>query len=479
MRAAKNLIPGRSKRSQMQGAGFVIRVRGSCSETSTRDDHEHEDSADGPFSTACKGLTMKAAHEAIAPDTRVRPRTLDIEKIREDFPILKQQVRGKPLIYLDNAATSQKPKIVIDTVRRYNLTDNANVHRGLHLLSERATQAFEDARSKVQRFINAAEPREIIFVRGTTEAINLVAQSYGRAHVKAGDEVLITAMEHHSNIVPWQILREERGAVLRVAPINDDGEVVLEEYERLLNPKTKLVAVAHVSNALGTINPVKRMIELAHRWNIPVLVDGAQAAPHLPVDVRHLDCDFYAFSGHKLFGPTGIGVLYGKERLLEVMPPYQAGGEMILSVTFEKTIYNALPYKFEAGTPHIAGAIGLGAAIPYVQGIGLEAIGAYEHDLLGYGTQALSSIEDLKLIGTAKEKAAVLSFVLNGVHAHDIGTILDQEGIAIRTGHHCAMPVMQRFGVPATARASLAFYNTKEEIDALVRAIYKVKEVFA
>ena len=402
----------------------------------------------------------------------------DVERIRQDFPILGEKVRGKPLVYLDNAATSQKPQVVIDTVHRFLSTYNSNVHRGVHQLSERATEAYEQARQKVQRFINAAESREIIFVRGTTEAINLVAQSYGRERIRAGDEIVISGMEHHSNIVPWQILCEQTGAVLRVVPINDDGELLLDEYVTLLTPRTRLVAVAHVSNALGTINPVREIIRLARRQGVPVLVDGAQAVPHLKVDVRDLDCDFYAFSGHKVFGPTGIGVLYGQARLLEGMPPYQGGGDMIKSVTFEKTVYNDLPYKFEAGTPHIGGVIGLGAAADYLEGVGLDRVAAYEHELLGYATEALSAIPAVRIIGTAKEKASVLSFVVDGVHAHDIGTVLDHEGIAIRAGHHCAMPVMQRFGVPATARASLAFYNTREEIDAFVRGIHKVIEMF-
>jgi len=402
----------------------------------------------------------------------------DVERIRQDFPILGEKVRGKPLVYLDNAATSQKPQVVIDTVHRFLSTYNSNVHRGVHQLSERATEAYEQARQKVQRFINAAESREIIFVRGTTEAINLVAQSYGRERIRAGDEIVISGMEHHSNIVPWQILCEQTGAVLRVVPINDDGELLLDEYVTLLTPRTRLVSVAHVSNALGTINPVREIVRLARRQGVPVLVDGAQAVPHLKVDVRDLDCDFYAFSGHKVFGPTGIGVLYGQARLLEGMPPYQGGGDMIKSVTFEKTVYNDLPYKFEAGTPHIGGVIGLGAAADYLEGVGLDRVTAYEHELLGYATEALSAIPAVRIIGTAKEKASVLSFVVDGVHAHDIGTVLDHEGIAIRAGHHCAMPVMQRFGVPATARASLAFYNTREEIDAFVRGIHKVIEMF-
>ena len=407
------------------------------------------------------------------------PKTVfDVEKIRRDFPILSQKIHGKPLVYLDNAATSQKPQVVIDAVSHYYAADNSNVHRGLHRLSERATEAYEGARVKAQRFLNAAHSREIIFVRGTTEGINLVAQSYGRTFLKEGDEVVVSAMEHHSNIVPWQMLCEQVGARLRVVPINHDGELVLEEYARILNERTRLVSVVHVSNALGTINPVKGIIELAHRWNAPVLLDGAQAAPHMKVDVQELGCDFYAFSGHKLFGPTGIGILYGKAELLEAMPPYQGGGDMISLVTFEKTHYNVLPYKFEAGTPHIAGVIGLGAAIDYLNGVGLETAGAYELELLAYGTEALSTIKGLRIIGTAKEKAGVLSFVIDGVHAHDIGTIVDREGVAIRAGHHCAMPVMQRFGVPATARASVAFYNTKEEVDALVRALHQVIEVF-
>ncbi len=414
-----------------------------------------------------------------APQSWAGPEVaFDVARIRQDFPILAQRVHGKPLVYLDNAATAQKPQAVIDALSRYYSTDNANIHRGLHRLSERATEAFEGARGKVQRFINAGDAREIVFVRGSTEGINLVAQSYGRKHVRAGDEILVTTMEHHSNIVPWQLLCEEKGAHLRVVPINDSGELLVEEYERLLTAQTRLVSVAHVSNALGTINPIRKLIELAHRRNIPVLIDGAQAAPHMKIDVRELDCDFYVFSGHKLFGPTGIGVLYGKTALLEEMPPYQGGGDMILSVTFEKTTYNALPYKFEAGTPHIAGAIGLGAAIDYVNRIGIDAIAAYEGELLAYATAAVSGIAGVKLIGTAKEKAGVISFIMDGAHAHDVGTILDQEGVAIRTGHHCAMPIMERFGVPATARASLAFYNTKEEIDALAGAIHKVREVF-
>ncbi len=401
-----------------------------------------------------------------------------VSKIRQDFPALKQTVYGKPLVYLDNAATTQKPRAVLEALDHFYLADCANIHRGVHRLSERATEAYEAARVTVQRFLNAEESREIVFVRGTTEAINLVAQSYGRAHVAAGDEVLISALEHHSNIVPWQLLCQEKGAVLRVAPINDHGEIVLEEFKRLLGPRTRLVAVAHVSNALGTINPIRRIIEMTHRSNVPVLVDGAQAVPHLKVDVQKLGCDFYAFSGHKLYGPTGIGVVYGRAALLEAMPPYQGGGDMVRSVTFEQTFYNELPYKFEAGTPNIAGTIGLGAAIDYVNRVGLEEIAAYEHELLTYATRALTRIPEVRLIGTAREKAAVLSFVVDGVHPHDVGTILDREGVAVRAGHHCAQPVMERFGVPATTRASLAFYNTTDEIDALIHGIEKVRELF-
>lgn len=401
----------------------------------------------------------------------------DVAKVRRDFPTLQEKVHEKPLVYFDSAATSQKPQVVIDAVNEFLSTYNSNIHRGVHFLSERATEAYERGRRKVQGFINAAEWREIIFVRGTTEAINLVASSYGRQHIRSGDEIVITAMEHHSNIVPWQILCEQTGAVLRVVPINDAGELLLEEYTRLLSPRTRLVAVVHVSNALGTINPVREIVRLAHAQGVPVLVDGAQAVPHLTVDVRELDCDFYAFSGHKVFGPTGIGVLYGRAELLDAMPPYQGGGDMIKSVTFEKTLYNDLPYKFEAGTPHIAGAIGLGAAIDYVEGFGLETIATREHALLDYATTVLSAIPGLRIIGTAREKASLISFVLDGIHAHDVGTILDHEGVAIRAGHHCTMPLMQRFGVPATARASLAFYNTKEEIDVLVAAIHKAIEM--
>jgi cysteine desulfurase/selenocysteine lyase len=402
----------------------------------------------------------------------------DVERIRKDFPILHQEVHGKPLVYLDNAATAQKPQAVIDALASYYATDNANVHRGVHRLSERATEAYEGARARIQRFLNAAQTREIIFVRGATEGINLVAQTYGRRAVGPGDEIVITALEHHSNIVPWQMLCEEKGAVLRVVPIDDAGEVDVAAYERLLDERTRVVAIAHVSNALGTIVPVKPMIDAAHRRGIPVLVDGAQAVPHLRVDVQTLDCDFYTFSGHKTYGPTGIGVLYGKTALLEQMPPFQGGGDMIKSVSFEKTVYNDLPYKFEAGTPHIAGAIGLGVALEYLEGLELDHVAAYEHELLAHGTERLARIPGLRLIGTAREKAGVLSFVVDGIHPHDVGTILDREGIAVRTGHHCAMPVMTRFEIAATTRASLAFYNTHEEIDALADALGRVREIF-
>ena len=405
--------------------------------------------------------------------------TLDVAKIRADFPILKQLIHGKPLVYLDNAATSQKPQAVIDSLVQYYTTTNANVHRGVHTLSQQATDDYEGARAKVRQFIGAAEDREIIFVRGTTEGINLVAQTYGRQNIGPGDEIIVSNMEHHSNIVPWQMLCEEKGAHLLVVPINDDGELLLDEYEKLLGPRTKLVSMVHQSNSLGTILPVEQIIAMAHSHGVPVLLDGAQSVPHLPVNVQQLGCDFLVFSGHKLYGPTGIGVLYGKAELLEAMPPFQGGGEMIKSVTFEKTIYNDLPNKFEAGTPNIAGAIALGAAIDYVTELGIDRIQAYEHELLEYGTQALSDISSLRIIGTAAEKAGVLSFVMDGVHPHDIGTILDTEGVAIRTGHHCTQPLMERFQIPATARASLAFYNTREDIDALVKAIDRVIEVFS
>ena len=404
---------------------------------------------------------------------------LDIAKIRADFPILAERINGKPLIYLDNGATSQKPQVVLDAIANYYTHMNANIHRGVHTLSVRATEAHDAARQTVRKFLNAADTREIIFVRGATEAINLVAQTYGRVHVGPGDEVLITAMEHHSNIVPWQILCEEKGAHLKVAPIDDRGELMLDEFAKLISPRTKIVAVTHVSNALGTVVPLRQVIDLAHRSGVPVLVDGAQAVPHFAVDVQALDCDFYAFSGHKVYGPTGIGVLYGKRALLDAMPPYQGGGDMISSVTFAKTTYNDLPFKFEAGTPDIAGAIALGAALEYITNLGMDKIAAHESELLAYATEAVGAIPGVRLIGTAHDRAGVLSFVLDHVHPHDLGTILDREGIAIRTGHHCAQPVMERFGIPATARASFAVYNTKEEVDALVAGIRAAREVFA
>jgi cysteine desulfurase/selenocysteine lyase len=412
------------------------------------------------------------------PDSPPPRGAFDVARIRNDFPILQQKVHGKPLIYFDNGATSQKPQTVIDAVERYYATVNSNIHRGVHDLSERATAAYEAAREKIRGFVNAKSDKEIIFVRGTTEAINLVAQSYGRSFLKAGDEIIVSAMEHHSNIVPWQMLCEQIGARLRVIPINHDGEIVMEEYRRLLNEKTKFVSVTHVSNALGTVVPVKEIVALAHERSVPVLLDGAQAAPHLKIDVQDLGCDFYAFSGHKVFGPTGVGVLYGRADLLEKMPPYQGGGDMISLVTFEKTHYNVLPYKFEAGTPHIAGGIGMGAAIDYLCELDWEQVAAHEQELLTYATRALNEIDAVRIIGTAKEKAGVISFVIEHVHAHDVGTILDQEGVAIRAGHHCAMPVMQRFGVPATARASFAFYNATEEVDVMVQAIHRVLKVF-
>jgi cysteine desulfurase / selenocysteine lyase len=402
---------------------------------------------------------------------------LDVERIRRDFPILDQAIHGKKLVYLDNGATSQKPRAVIDAIVRYYQHDNANVHRGVHTLSVRATEAHDEARETVRRFIQAADAGEIIFVRGATEAVNLVAETYGRANVGAGDEVLITAMEHHSNIVPWQMLCDEKRAHLRVAPINDAGELDLDAFEKLLSPRTRIVAVAHVSNALGTVNPLRKIIQLAHAHGVPVLVDGAQAVPHLPVDVQALGCDFYAFSGHKIYGPTGIGVLYGKEELLAEMPPYQGGGDMISSVTFEKTTYNVVPYKFEAGTPDIAGAIGLGVALEYVMALGMDRVAAHDQDLLAYATEKVGAIDGVRLIGTAQHRAGVLSFLVGDIHPHDLGTILDREGIAIRTGHHCAQPVMERFGIPATARASFAVYNTRQEVDALVSGILKAREV--
>ena len=411
--------------------------------------------------------------------TNVISTGFDVESIREDFPVLKQKIHGKPLVYLDNAATAQKPFAVIDAIRKFHEVDCANIHRGVHELSQRSTAAYEETRSKAKRFLNARTRNEVIFVRGTTEGINLVSSSWGRKNVKEGDEIVISALEHHSNIVPWQMLCEEKGAKLRVIPMDDRGELLLDEYEKLLGPRTRMVAVGHVSNALGTINPVRQIIEMAHRAGALTLIDGAQAAPHMRVDVQALDADFYTFSGHKVFGPTGIGILYGKARLLNAMPPYQGGGDMIKSVTFEKTTYADLPYKFEAGTPNIAGGIGLGAAFDYVTRLGLDNIAAYEHELLLHGTEALSRSPGLRIIGTAREKAAVLSFVIDGIHPHDIGTVLDRQGIAVRTGHHCAQPVMDRFHVPATTRASLALYNTMAEIDALAAGLGKVKELFS
>ncbi len=403
----------------------------------------------------------------------------DAAAARRDFPVLRARVHDRPLVYLDSANTCQKPQAVIDAERRVYEEYYSNVHRGVYELSRRAEEAFEGARTRLQRFVGAADRREIVFVRGTTEAINLVAQTFGRAHVGAGDEVLITGLEHHSNIVPWQMLCEQAGARLRVAGLDDAGQVRLDEFERLLGPRTRLAAVAHVSNALGTVNPVKRMVELAHGRGVPVLVDGAQAAPHVRVDVRDLDCDFYCLSGHKMYGPSGVGVLYGKAARLEAMPPWQGGGDMILSVSFEKTTYNHIPYKFEAGTPNIAGVVALGAAVDYLEGLGLARVAAYEHELLEYATRALQTLPGLRLVGTAEHKAAVVSFVLEGVHPHDVGTVLDLEGVAVRTGHHCAQPVMERFGLPATTRASLALYNTRDDIDALVAGLRKVQEMFA
>jgi len=404
---------------------------------------------------------------------------LDVARVRAEFPILATRVHGKPLVYLDNAATTQKPQPVIDALSRYYRAENANIHRGVHYLSQLATDGYEGAREKVARFLNAASAREIVFVRGATEGINLVAQSYGRSVLRPGDEILITGMEHHSNIVPWQLLAEQTGTVLRVAPLTDAGELHLAAFDRLLGPRTRLVSVVHLSNALGTVNPVRRITAAARGLGIPVLVDGAQSAPHLGVDVQALDCDFFVFSGHKLFGPTGIGVLYGREALLDRMPPWQGGGDMISSVTFERSTWAALPAKFEAGTPHIAGAIGLGVAVDWLSAIGLEAVVAHEDDLLRYATAEVGRIPGATLIGTARDRASILSFALDGVHAHDVGQVLDLEGIAIRAGHHCAQPVMQRYGVAATARASFALYNTRAEVDALVAGLAKVKQVFA
>lgn len=408
----------------------------------------------------------------------VSKKKFDVNKIREDFPILSKKVHGKNLVYLDNAATTQKPNYVIEKVNKYYTTMNANIHRGVHALSQEATEAFEGARIQIKQFINALGKNQIIFTRGTTEAINLVASSYGRANIKEGDEIIISHMEHHSNIVPWQLLCKEKNAKLRVIPVNDNGELILEEFEKLVNEKTKFISVVYVSNSLGTINPLKKIIEYAHQFNIPVLVDAAQAVNHLKVDVQELDCDFLAFSGHKIYGPTGIGALYGKVELLESMPPYMGGGDMISKVTFEETTYNELPHKFEAGTPDIAGAIGLGAAIEYVSKVGIENIKDHEQSLLEYATKQIAEVPGLKIIGTAKEKTSVLSFVLENIHPHDIGTFLDFEGVAIRTGHHCTQPLMKRFNIPATSRASFAMYNTMEEVDVLVNGLKKIIEVF-
>ena len=402
----------------------------------------------------------------------------DVQEVRKDFPILHQEVNGHPLVYLDNGATSQKPRSVIDAVRHYYERDNANVHRGVHTLSERATNDYEGARDTAQRFINASDRKEVILVRGTTDGINLVAQSYGRPLLKPGDEIIISTMEHHSNIVPWQMLAAQTGAEVKVIPVNEEGELEMDAYMQMLGPKTRIVSVVHVSNAMGTLNPVKTIIDTAHDVGAVVMLDGAQAAPHLAIDVQALDCDFYSFSGHKVFGPTGIGVLYGKAELLEKMDPYQGGGDMIRSVSFDGTTYNDLPYKFEAGTPNIAGAIGLGAALDYVKNLGIDAIAAHEHDVLETATRVMSEIPGVRLIGTAKEKSSIISFVMDGVHPHDIGTVVDSEGVAIRTGHHCAMPLMKRYGVAATARASFALYNTREEAEALAGAVWKVKEMF-
>ncbi len=417
------------------------------------------------------------AHEAAQEGTHSRD-DFEIERIRSDFPILHQQIHGQPLAYLDNGASSQKPQCVIDAIVHCYQHDYANVHRAVHVLSERATQAYEQARSKLKTFIHARDEREIIFVRGTTEAINLVAQSYARPRLREGDEILITEMEHHSNIVPWQMVCEQSGAVLRVAPVTDEGELQLDEFSRLLGPRTRLVALTHISNVLGSINPLRQIIDMAHANDTPVLVDGAQAVPHTSVDVQALDCDFYAFSGHKMYGPSGIGILYGKAELLEAMPPYHGGGDMIKTVSFEKTEYNVLPYKFEAGTPHIAGAIGLGAAVDYLAGIGLAAVAKHERELLNYAAAHLNEIPGLRIIGNAKDKASIVSFTLEGIHAHDVGTVLDRDGIAVRAGHHCAMPLMQRYGLAATTRASFGIYNTKEEIDRLVWALQKTRKLF-
>ncbi len=418
---------------------------------------------------------MNSATVSLKPEISA---SFDAEKIRADFPILKLKIDGKPLAYLDNAASSQMPQQVIDRLVRYQTTQHANINRAVHYLSEVATMEYHAARCKLQQFINAREDREVIFTSGTTDSINLVMHGYGRKFIKTGDEIILTTLEHHSNIVPWQMLANEKGARIRVVPVNDKGELEVDEYEKLFNERTKFVGLIHVSNALGTINPIKRMIDFAHQHGVPVLIDGAQAAPHIVIDVQALDCDFYAFSAHKLCGPTGVGILYGKAALLESMQPFKGGGDMIASVTFEETLYNTIPHKFEAGTPPIAAAIGFGAAIDYLTAIGIERIAAYELSLLNYATECLNDIPGLKIIGTAAEKTAVLSFTLDGIHPHDIGTILNQDGIAVRTGHHCAQPVMQRFNVPATSRASFAFYNKKTEVDALVAGIKNVQKVF-
>lgn len=425
-----------------------------------------------------RGAAGSAAPAVFAMSSTTTAAPLDVARIRQDFPILHQRVHGRPLAYLDNANTTQKPRAVIAATERYYAEDNANVHRSTHLLSERATQAYEGARVKVQRFINAASPREIVFTRGCTESINLVAGSWGRANLKPGDEVVLTWLEHHSNIVPWQIVCEQTGARLRVVPIDDAGEVSLEAFEDTIGERTRFVSIIHVSNALGTVNPVREMIALAHRRGVPVLVDGAQAVPHLPVDVQELDCDFYAFSAHKMYGPTGIGALYGRADLLEAMPPWQGGGDMIASVTFEKTTYNTLPYKFEAGTPNIAGAVGFGAAVDYLRQFDMGAIVRHERDLLAYATARLEAVPGVRLVGRARERLGVVSFVMEGVHPHDVGTVLDRQGVAVRTGQHCAQPAVERFGVPATVRASFGLYNTREEIDALVDGLALVREIF-
>ncbi len=408
-----------------------------------------------------------------------RPSGLDLLRLRADFPILRLMVNGKPLAYLDNAASSQMPQPVLDRLIRYQTQEHSNIHRAVHYLSETATAAYEEARRKIQRFVNAREEREVIYTRGTTDAINLVMHSFGRAFLKAGDEIILSQLEHHSNIVPWQMLRDEKGCTLRVIPCNDAGELLQDQYQTLFSERTKLVAITHVSNALGTVNPVKQMIAHAHRLGVPVLVDGAQAVPHLRIDVQDLDCDFYCFSGHKMFGPTGIGILYSKAQWLEKMPPYQGGGDMILSVTFDKTTYNTIPHKFEAGTPPIAAAIGLGAAVDYLSEIGMREIAAWELELLTYATGQMEALPGVRIVGTAADKASVLSFTVAGVHPHDVGTVLNEDGVAVRTGHHCAQPVMQRFGIPATARASFAFYNTLQEVDQLVASVRRVQRMFA